>query len=100
MPTESDPSKFIEKAAAAIGDRYRLAILLELAQRGEICCMDVKSLTGLAQATCSHHLKLLTESELISVRKEGKHHFYRLHHENFSKISAFLAQLSEGLPVE
>jgi len=91
IPTESDPHKSIEKAAAAIVDQYRLAVLLELAQRGELCCLDVKPLTGLAQATCSHHLKLLTESELSGSRKEGKPHFYRLHHENFSNISAFLA---------
>ncbi len=100
MPTELDHCKFIEKAAAAIGDRYRLAILLELAQRGEICCSDVQALTGLAQATCSHHLKLLAESDLVQSRKDGKNHFFRLHHENFSKISAFLAQLSGGLPVQ
>lgn len=99
MSTVSD-NKFIEKAAAAIGDRYRLAILLEIAQHGEIRCADVQALTGLAQATCSHHLKLLGESELICSRKEGKNHFFRLHQENFSKISAFLAQLSASLPVQ
>lgn len=100
MPTEYDHSKFIEKATAAIGDRYRLAILLEIAQRGEICCSDVKTLTGLAQATCSHHLKLLAEGDLVHSRKDGKNHFFRLHHENFSKLSAFLAQLSVSLPVQ
>ncbi len=99
MPVESD-SQFIEKAAFAIGDRYRLAILQEIARQGEICCLQAQNLTGLAQATCSHHLKLLSESDLVISRKEGKHNLFRLHHENFSKVSAFLAQLSGSDPVE
>ncbi len=99
MPVDSD-SQFIEKAAFAIGDRYRLAILQEIAQQGEICCLQAQSLTGLAQATCSHHLKILAESALVLSRKEGKHHLFSLHHENFSKVSAFLAQLSGSLPVK
>ena len=99
MPTDSD-AQFIEKAAFAIGDRYRLAILQLMAEKGEICCLHAQSLTGLAQATCSHHLKILAESDLVVSRKEGKHHLFSLRHENFSKISAFLAQLSGSWPVE
>jgi len=99
MSIDSD-AQFVEKAAFAIGDRYRLAILQQIAQEGEVCCLQVQNLTGLAQATCSHHLKLLAESDLVLSRKEGKHHLFRLHHENFSKISAFLAQLSASMPVK
>ena len=99
MPAESD-CRFIEKAAFAIGDHYRLAILQEIARQGEICCLQAQNLTGLAQATCSHHLKILAESDLVLSRKEGKHNLFSLHHENFSKVSAFLAQLSSGTPVE
>jgi len=89
----SDP-KFIEKATAAIGDKNRLAILNELSQKGEICCMDAQVLTGLSQACASHHLKQLTESELVSVRKEGKHHFFSLNKDKFAQLSQFFNRLA------
>ncbi|MDR6564616.1 MULTISPECIES: metalloregulator ArsR/SmtB family transcription factor [Arcicella] len=89
-----ETTQFIEKSTSAIADSYRLKILLELSQKGEMCCRDVQELIGLSQSTCSHHIALLIESELVESKKEGKFHKISLNRENFKKLSAFFQELS------
>jgi ArsR family transcriptional regulator len=87
-------SQFVEKATAAVGDKYRMAILLELSRKGRLCCADVQELTGLSQPCCSHHLKLLSDSELVTSQREGKFQYYSLNREKFQALSAFFNTLS------
>ena len=90
MNTIKAEGKFIEKAMNAIADPCRLSILQEISRKGEICCIDVQSLTGLSQPTCSHHIRLLSDSELIQCRKDGRNHYFTLNRNNFKKVSTFL----------
>lgn len=90
MSSSRTDSVFIEKAMNAIADPCRLSILQEISRKGEMCCSDVQGLTGLSQPTCSHHIKLLSDSELIDCRKEGRNHFFTLNKNNFKKVSLFL----------
>jgi ArsR family transcriptional regulator len=90
MSTVKGETKFIEKAMNAIADPCRLSILQEISRKGELCCGDVQNLTGLSQPTCSHHIKLLSDSELVECRKEGRNHFFTLNKNNFKKVSIFL----------
>lgn len=95
MTTETLPdTRFIEKAMAAVADPYRMSILQEILEKGAIRCCDVVSLTGLAQPTCSHHIKLLSDSELIECRKEGRNNFFTLNKENFKKLGDYFDQFS------
>ena len=82
--------KFFEKAMSAIADPCRLSILQELFRKGEICCGDVQTLTGLSQPTCSHHIRLLSDSQLIQCRKNVSNLYFTLNKNNFKKISFFL----------
>lgn len=95
MSSQSNENRFIEKAMNAIADPCRLSILQEIARKGEICCGDVQVLTGLSQPTCSHHIKLLSDSELLDCRKEGRNHFFALNKSNFRKVTSFLDQFHE-----
>jgi ArsR family transcriptional regulator len=95
MSPEKSEHKFIEKAMSAIADPCRLSILEEISRKGEMCCGDVQGLTGLSQPTCSHHIKLLTESKLIECRKEGRNHFFSLNKNNFKKVSTFFQQFHQ-----
>ena len=90
MSAVKTETKFIEKAMNAIADPCRLSILQEISRKGELCCGDVQQLTGLSQPTCSHHIKLLSDSELVACRKEGRNHFITLNKNNFKKVSSFL----------
>ena len=95
MTTETlTDTRFIEKAMAAVADPYRMSILQEIREKGTIRCCDVVSLTGLAQPTCSHHIKLLSDSELIESRKEGRNNFFTLNKENFKKLGDYFDQFS------
>lgn len=95
MSTVKTETRFIEKAMNAIADPCRLSILQEISRKGEMCCGDVQQLTGLSQPTCSHHIKLLSDSELVDCRKEGRNHFFTLNKNNFKKVSSFLERFYE-----
>ena len=87
-------AKSCEKATGAIADRYRLSILQELAQRDSMTPSDIQELTGLSQPCVSHHVRLLTESELVVASKEGRNVHLRLNKEQMRQLSAYLAQLA------
>ena len=91
---ENTDKAFIEKAMSAVADAYRMSILQQILQKGYIRCYDVVDLTGLSQPTCSHHIKLLVDSELIECRKEGRNNFFTLNRDNFKKLSVFIDQFA------
>ncbi|MEO6541334.1 MAG: metalloregulator ArsR/SmtB family transcription factor [Ferruginibacter sp.] len=88
-------TKFYEKAMSAVADPYRISILQEIAKKGEVRCCDVVDLTGLSQPTCSHHIKLLAESELIDCRKQGRNNFFSLNKNNFKKLGEYFERFGE-----
>ena len=62
----------------AMGDPMRQKIILLLATTEE---MNVSALTGalpLSRPTISHHLKILRQAGLVSVRKAGNESYYAL----------------------
>ena len=87
-------SKACEKATGAIADKYRLSILEELAQRDSMTPSDIQEMTGLSQPCVSHHVRLLTESELVIATKEGRNVYLRLNKDKMRQLSVFLAQFS------
>lgn len=71
--------------AKALADDTRQEIMSHL------CCVwlsvseVVDKLDGKAkQPTVSHHLKILEEANLVTVRKEGKHRYYTLNQEQLT----------------
>ena len=67
--------------AKAISDETRQKIM-------NICCCDSLSVNEIvekldvSQPTVSHHLAILREADLVTVREEGKQTFYSLNQEN------------------
>ncbi|HMU11693.1 MAG TPA: metalloregulator ArsR/SmtB family transcription factor [Ferruginibacter sp.] len=88
-------TKFYEKAMAAVADPCRMSILQEISKKGTMRCCDVVDLTGLSQPTCSHHIKLLSQSELIECRKQGRNIFFTLNKANFKKLGEYFERFSE-----
>jgi ArsR family transcriptional regulator, arsenate/arsenite/antimonite-responsive transcriptional repressor len=62
----------IEKISKALGDETRLRIFEAISARKNMNCGQIVSMRGVAAATVSHHLKILTEAGLIACRREGK----------------------------
>ena len=61
---------------AALSDPMRVAIVRELASRGESTCGTFE--LGISKATRSHHFKVLREAGLTHTRAEGTHRFVSL----------------------
>lgn len=66
------------RVSRALGDPTRFRLLKAIAARGEVSCVELTSRVHLSQATVSHHLKILADAGLVSVRKEGVFHYHRL----------------------
>jgi ArsR family transcriptional regulator len=81
------------RVARALGDPTRLR-LLSLIARGEVSCQELTRRIGLAQATVSHHLKVLSQAGLVAARKEGSFHWYRPLPEAFATHAAAVARLA------
>lgn len=64
---------------AALSDPVRVAIVRELACRGEATCGAFE--VGVSKATRSHHFKVLREAGLTRTRAEGTHRFVALRRE-------------------
>lgn len=62
----------IAKIAKALSDKTRLRILKEIAKKGSITCGDAEEIAALSQPTCSHHLKILVEADLLNTEKNGR----------------------------
>lgn len=70
-----------QKVLAAIGDETRQAILMTMIQGQQNPGMrvgEIRAKTHLSRPAVSHHLKILKEAQIISVRKEGTINYYRL----------------------
>ena len=69
--------------AKAISDETRQKIM-------NLCCCDSLSVNEIvekldvSQPTVSHHLAILREADLVTVREEGKQTFYSLNQENIA----------------
>lgn len=61
------------KISKALADGTRYKILKTLISKGEISCGELEDHFTLSQPTISHHLKILYDCELISVKKDGQH---------------------------
>jgi ArsR family transcriptional regulator, arsenate/arsenite/antimonite-responsive transcriptional repressor len=76
------PKKSTEALAdrfKALSDPARVAIVNQLAGRGEVCTCNLTGFLGLSQPTVTHHLRVLREAGLIEIaRKRGTFSFYRL----------------------
>jgi len=85
---------FIEKAIISVADPIRIRILQEILEKGHVRCCDMVEITGLSQPTCSHHIKLLTESNLIKSRKEGRFNYLTINKTNFTKLARYFENFS------
>lgn len=84
------------RVAKALGDPTRFRLLRAIAARDEVSCQELTGLFRLAQATVSHHLKVLTQAGLVSARKEGQFHYYRVLRDALEAHGATIAHAFGG----
>ncbi len=83
------------KVAKALGDPTRVELLRHISAAGEMCCKDLVTLFPVSQATVSHHLRILADAGLVSVRREGQFGWYSLRP---GSLDAHAALLGSAFP--
>jgi ArsR family transcriptional regulator, arsenate/arsenite/antimonite-responsive transcriptional repressor len=88
-------AKQFQHVARALADPQRFAILERIArERGELACKTLVQEFSVSQATISHHLKELSEAELIDCRREAQSAFFSLRRE---VMEAYRAELGRRM---
>ena len=84
------------KISKALADPNRLLILKEIKKQKEcLYCVDLNEIIDLAQPSIAHHLKLLTDTELIVSEKEGRNVKYKLNNTVLDEYIQFLEELKK-----
>src|SRR5829696_8978049 len=69
----------------AFGTSSRLLLLFAMLG-GERTVEELLAATGVAASAASHQLRLLRQSKLVSVRRTGRHAYYRLHDDHVADL--------------
>jgi ArsR family transcriptional regulator len=72
------PTARVASVAKALSDQTRLELLLAIAMVPEHSCAELVRAFPVSQATVSHHLKILVGAGLVTVRRSGQFHHYRV----------------------
>lgn len=81
--------KRIPTVFKALCDENRVRIL-KLLMSGEKCACKLLEAMNVGQSTLSHHMKILFDSGLVSVRKDGKWMHYSISKEGFRTAISYL----------
>jgi ArsR family transcriptional regulator len=87
-------TKKLVKISKALADENRYRIFKLISEKGEIPCKDITNLFNLSQPTVSHHLKVLTDCDLIGVRKDGQWSYFYV---NQDTLNMYLASLRNAI---
>lgn len=87
------------RALRALCDPTRFRMVQVIAAAGELCGGQVKDCFDCSQPTISHHLKVLSQAGLLTVRSEGKHRYTTVNRPLVSALAAALpARLMPARP--
>ena len=87
----------MRKIAKALADENRLRVLEAIGKRGDqMMCGDIVSMLGVSAATVSHHLKILSDAELIACSRDGKFVHSRAVPETLEEYTRALMKLARA----
>ena len=77
----------------AIAHPYRIAIIDLLYNQGQMSVTDIWTKLNIEQAVASHHLRILKNSNVVVVQREGKNSLYQLTYNEYYEIIRTLAKV-------
>ncbi|MFK7695126.1 ArsR/SmtB family transcription factor [Paenibacillus sp. HJGM_3] len=93
MVEDNEDVKQAVKVYKALGEPTRIKIAMLLTEEKNLCCSDIGSkLESVAGSTLSHHLKQLTDSGLLTLRKDGTYIYYSINKEIARKYAPYLLE--------
>ena len=87
----------VMRITKALADPTRFRILQAIAAAGESCCSELAIRFPVTQATCSQHLKVLTDAGLLTMRREGQFNYYRFVRDTLEAYRSTLGTSFEGV---
>ena len=87
----------VMRITKALADPTRFRILQAIAAAGESCCSELAARFPVTQATCSQHLKVLTDAGLLTMRREGQFNYYRFVRDTLEAYRSTLGTSFEGV---
>ena len=86
-------NKQIADTFKALSDEKRIDIL-QLLQNGEQCACVLLEKLNLTQSGLSYHMKILTNSQIIESRQEGKWTYYKISEKQCSNLITLLKDIT------
>ena len=86
----------VEKISKALADETRLRIFEAISASERLNCRDIVSMRGVTPATVSHHLKVLSEANLITSRREGQFVYNETVPKTITAYTRALAKIAGG----
>ncbi|MBQ8435272.1 MAG: metalloregulator ArsR/SmtB family transcription factor [Oscillospiraceae bacterium] len=74
----------------ALSDNTRFKIILMLSHTEKMCACKILEKFEITQPTLSHHMKILSECELVNTEKIGKWSHYSLNRNTISEFKQFI----------
>jgi ArsR family transcriptional regulator len=89
----SDDVEDLVRGFSALADPVRLRILniLAASDSGEVCVCELVSQVPKSQSTISHHLKILSDSGLVSGERRTKWVWYSLNRDRLDRLRRTLS---------
>lgn len=90
-----EKQKYTEKAEIfkVLSDSNRLQII-DMLSCGEMCVCKILEKFNITQPTLSYHLKVLSDSGIVTSRKEANWMYYKLNDKKMKEIIEFLQFIS------
>ena len=86
----------VEKISKALADRTRLKILEAVSANDRMTCGEIVAMRGVTPATVSHHLKVLSDANLIACRREGQFVYSQALPDTLAAYTRALAKIAGG----
>ncbi|MDI1327775.1 MAG: helix-turn-helix transcriptional regulator [Brevundimonas sp.] len=87
----------ISSVAALIGDPARANMLSALMNGAALTASELALEAGVTRPTASSHLSKLSEAELVSIEKQGRHRYYRIADEHVAAMLESLSGLADRM---
>lgn len=98
-PIGKEEAEELAAAMRAFGAGSRLQLLWALLE-GERTVEQLEAATGLSQTLVSHQLRILRDLQFVSVRRSGRHGYYRLHDHHLPDLLAAIRHHREHVQSE
>ena len=90
-PIGKSEADLLASILKAVAHPARLQPLSIIALNGQACACDLTAPVDLSQPSVSHHLKILTEAELIHSEQRGQWAWFRINMKRMKDISELFA---------